>query len=172
MELGRLRDACRCEQVVTNWLSTLVASACRVISFHLSALHLVPLLLAVDAFALELAGRFVIFLLVLAALSGLAFAAFTGFAFVEPLPSPCRSWPPLTCTASTCIAFGSAHAVRPAVIDDLVTKRLVRSHPTDTQIDVLFQSLVRHATAYDSVHCGIADDIVGLLVILRDVTLE
>ena len=77
---GKLRGACRRERVDTGWLAALVASACREISLHLSALRLlVPFLLVVPAFAFEPDGWFLIFLLALAALLGFAFA----FAFVE-----------------------------------------------------------------------------------------
>ena len=61
----------------------LVALACSEIRFHLSALRLpVSLLLAVPAFTFKLADPFLIFLLALASLLGLAFAALATFAFV------------------------------------------------------------------------------------------
>ena len=61
----------------------LVALACSEICLHLSERRfLVSLLLAVPAFTFKLAGRFLIFLLVLASLLGLAFAALATFAVV------------------------------------------------------------------------------------------
>ena len=61
----------------------LVALACSEICLHLSALRfLVSLLLAVPAFTFKLADRFLIFLLALASILGLAFAALATFAFV------------------------------------------------------------------------------------------
>ena len=59
----------------------LVALACSEIDLHLSALRLVvSLLLSVPAFTFKLAGRFLIFLLALASLLGLAFAPLATFA--------------------------------------------------------------------------------------------
>ena len=63
----------------------------------------------------------------------------------------------------------SAH---PAVVDDLVTRRLVRCQSADTQTDALFQTLVCHASTNNSVLDCIADEITGLLLTLGDVTLE
>ena len=63
-------------------------------------------------------------------------------------------------------------SARPAVVDDFVTQCLVRCQSTDAQIDVMFKTLVCHASTYNSVFDGIADEITGLLLILGDVTLE
>ena len=149
---------------------------CSEISLHLSALVLlVSLFLAVPAFTFELASWFFIFLLALAALLGYAFAAFTAFAFVK-LCAATAALPFLTAADVHCIDLHCVRvcprSARPAVVDDLVTQCLVRSQPTGTQIGVLFQSLVCQAPAYNSVRCGFADEIAGLLLILGDVTLE
>ena len=72
----------RCERVdTTSWFAMFVALACSEIGLHLSALRfLVPS--SVLAFTFQLAGRFLIFLLALASLLELAFAALATFAFV------------------------------------------------------------------------------------------
>ena len=87
--IGRLRRRlcrdCGRERVDTSWLAILVAFVCSEIRLHLSALRLlVSLLLAVPAFTFELADRFLIFLLALASILGLAFAALTAFVLVLP----------------------------------------------------------------------------------------
>ena len=63
-------------------------------------------------------------------------------------------------------------STRPPAVDDLVKKFLIRFQSTDTQIDVLFQTLVCNASTNNSVLDCIADEIAGLLLILGHVTLK
>ena len=173
---GRLRRACRRERVDTCWLAILVAFACSEIRLHLSALRFLrSLLLTVPAFTFKLADRFLIFLLALASLLGLAFAALTAFALVWPCAAA-AALPFLTDVDVHCIDLNCVwvcpRSARPAVVDDLVTQCLVCGQSTDTHINVLFQTLVCHASTYNSVLYGTTDEIVGLLLILGDVTLD
>ena len=57
-------------------------------------------------------------------------------------------------------------------MDDLVTNCLFCCQSTGTRTDVLFQTLVRHASTNNSDLDGITNEISGLLLVLRDVTLE
>ena len=90
----RLCRACRCERVDTSCFAMLVALACSEICLHLSAL-LPNLLTGFSHFFLPLPPLPLLPLFER-----------------EPLPLLCRSWLTLTCTASTCIAFGSVHVLR------------------------------------------------------------